>query len=81
MAMSKFDKLYDAIETGKTILCVGPMSKHCINSAKSFTPSKWEMFLTNKNGGTLWSSRAVLLLERFSHMAGSFSMSRHDECA
>ena len=31
--MSKFQKLYDAINSGKTILCVGPMSKNCTDAA------------------------------------------------
>ena len=31
--MNKFQKLYDAINSGKTILCVGPMSKNCTDAA------------------------------------------------
>lgn len=31
--MNKFQKIYDAIESGKTILCVGPMSVNCIDAA------------------------------------------------
>ena len=30
---SKLQKLYDVIESGKTILCVGPMSTNCIDAA------------------------------------------------
>ena len=32
MVISKFDKIYDSIKDGKTILGVGPMSKNCIDA-------------------------------------------------
>ena len=32
MVMNKFDRLHDAINSKKTILCVGPISKYCIDS-------------------------------------------------